>query len=144
MWSSTWSSTWPTNIIFLEAKKPYPHYYQTCHRTYHPSSKMSIDPTLVASRPHHWLATLVAKHDHHQLVNQYSKTFTNIAIILIDAIYKEFYECWLSETLIIKLHLKPIRAWSSLLLAYQLIAMPTFFWSGGWVRKALGHQKSRK
>ena len=55
---------------------------------------MSIDPSLVASRRCHWAATLVAKRGHYQLVDRRSKISTNIAIILIDAIYKEFYECW--------------------------------------------------
>ena len=93
-WSSTWSNTWPTNIIFLEANKPYSHYYPTCHRTYHPSSETSINPILITNRCRHWLATLVTRHGHYQLVDQHSETSTNIAIILIDAIYKEFYECW--------------------------------------------------
>ena len=38
--------------------------------------------------------TFVAKHGHHQLVDRRSKTSINIAIILIDAIYKEFYIYW--------------------------------------------------
>ena len=67
---------WPTNIIFLEANKPYPNYYQTCH--YQPSSNTSIKPT-----------TLEARRGH-QLVNQRSKNFKNIVIILINAIYKDF------------------------------------------------------
>ena len=64
--------------------------------TYHPSSKTSIDFTLVASRSHHCLATFVTRQGHHQLVDQRSKNSTNIAIILINAIYKEFYKCWSS------------------------------------------------
>ena len=30
-WSGTWSNTWSIDIIFLEANKPYLHYYQTRH-----------------------------------------------------------------------------------------------------------------
>ena len=81
MWSSTWSNMWPTDIIFLEANKPYFYYYQTRHC--HSRSETSIE-----------LTALKARHGHHQLVDQRSETSTNIAIILIDAIYKEFYKCW--------------------------------------------------
>ena len=81
-WSKKWSNMWPTDIIFLEANRPYPHYYLTCHR--YPSSKTSIKPTILEARRGH------------QLVDQCSKTFTNIVIIFIDAIYKKFYECWSS------------------------------------------------
>ena len=62
--------------------------------THHPSSKTSIDPTLVESCRCHWLATLVARRSYYQLIDWRSKTSTNIAMILIDAIYKKFYECW--------------------------------------------------
>ena len=130
-WSGTWSNTWPTDIIFLEANKPYLHYYQTRHC--HSCSKTSIEPT-----------ALEARRGHYQLVDRRSKTFTNIAIILIDAIYKEFYECWSSGTLIAKLHLKPIRAWSSFSLTYQLIAVPTPSRCSGWVKEALGYRRGRK
>ena len=117
-WSGTWSNTWLTHIIFKKQTNLILLLSDLSSSTYHPSSKISIDPTLVASRRCHWLATFVARRGPHQLVDRHSKTFTIIAIILIDAIYKEFYECWSSGTLIAKLYLKPIRAWSSLSLAY--------------------------
>ena len=136
-WSSTWCNTWPTNIIFLEANKPYLYYFQNLSSlTYHPHSKISINPTFVARR------------GHHQLVNQHSETFTNIAIILIDDIYKEFYKFWSSCPAWASAHSKTlsqtIRAWSSLSLAYKLIVVPTPFQSGVWVRKALGYPKGRE
>ena len=53
MWSSTWSNTWPTNIIFLEANKPYLHYYQTRHC--HSRSETSIKPTTLEARRGHQL-----------------------------------------------------------------------------------------
>ena len=72
-------------MIFLEANKLYLHYYQNLSLlTYHPSSKTSIN------------LILVAKRGHKQLVNRHSETSTNIVIILINAIYKEFYEYWSS------------------------------------------------
>ena len=67
--------------------KPYLYYYQNSSLlTYHPSSKTNMDPALVM------------RGGHDQLVHQRSKTSTNIAIILINAIYKKFYECWSSYT----------------------------------------------
>ena len=59
--------------------KPYLYYYQTRHC--HPSSKTSIEPTVLEARRGH------------QLVDRRSETFTNIVIILINAIFKEFYKC---------------------------------------------------
>ena len=143
-WSGTWSNMWPTHIIFKKQTNLILLLLDSSSLTHHLSSKTNIDLTLVASRHCHWLATLVAKSGHHQLVDRHSKTSTNIAIIFINAIYKEFYECWSSGTLIAKLYLKPLRAWSSLLLAYQFIAVPTPSWSGDWVREALGHRRGRK
>ena len=143
-WSGMWSNIWLPHIIFKKETNLILLLSDLSSLTYHPSSERSINPTLVMSRRCHWLAILVARRGHYQLVDRHSKTFTNIAIILIDTIYKEFYECWLSGTLIVKLHLKPMRTWSSFLLAYQLIAMPTPFQSGIWVRKALGHRRGRK
>ena len=136
-----WSNTWSTHIIFKKQTYLILLLSDLSSSTYHPSSKTSIGPTLVASCYCHWLVTLVARRSHHQLVDRRSETFAIIAIILIDAIYKEFYEYWLSRTLIAKLYLKLMRAWLSLLLVYQLIVVPTLFQSDGWVRKALGHRK---
>ena len=110
--------------------------------TYHLGSKTNINPTLVASCRCYWLTTLVARCGHHQVVYQHNKISTNIPIIFIDAIYKEFYECWSSRTLIAKLYLKPMRAWLSFSLTYQLIAVPLPSQSGGWVREALGYQRT--
>ena len=112
--------------------------------TYHPNTKTSIGPTLTTNRRCYWLATLVARRGYHQFIDQRSKTSMNIAIILIDFIYMEFYECWSSGTLIAKLHLKPMKVWSSLLLAYQLITVPTPSQSGGLVRKAFGQRRGYK
>ena len=47
------------------------------------------------SRCCHWPVILGARRGHHQLIAWRSKTSTNIAIMLINAIYKEFYKCWL-------------------------------------------------
>ena len=143
-WSDTWSNSWLTQIIFKKRTNHISLLLDSSSSTYHPSSEKSIDSTLVASRRHHWLATLVARRGHYQLLDRHSKTSTNVAIILIDAIYKQFYEWWSSGTLIAKLHLKLMTAWSSLLLAYQLIAVPTPFRSDVWVRKALSHQRGRE
>ena len=141
MWSNTWSNMWPTHIIFKKQTNPILLLSDLSSSTHHPSSETSIDPTLVASRRCHWLATLMVRRGDHQLIDRRSKTSTNIAIILINAIYKEFYECWSSGTIIAKLHLKPIRAWSSLPLAYQLIAVPTPSRSSTWLREALSHRR---
>ena len=135
---------WPTHIIFKKQSNLILLLSDLLSSTHHPSSETSINPTLVASRRCHWLVTLVARRGHHQLVDQYSKTSPNIAIILIDAIYKEFYECWSSGTLIAKLYLKPIRAWLSLSLAYQLIAVPMPSRSDGWIKEAFGHRRGRE
>ena len=143
-WSGTWLNTWPTHIIFQKRTNLILLLSDLSSSTHHPSSETKIDLTLVASRRHHWFAILIAKHGHHQLVNQCSKTSTNIAIIFIDAIYKEFYECWSSKTLITKFHLKSIRAWSSLLLAYWLIAVPTLSQFGAWVKEALSDRRGRE
>ena len=70
---------WLTDIIFLEANKLYSHYYQTRHC--HSSNETSIEPTALEARRGH------------QFVDRRSETFTNIVIILINAIYKEYYEC---------------------------------------------------
>ena len=144
MGSNTWPNTWPTYIIFKKRTNLILLLSNLSSSTHHPSSETSINLTLLARRPRHWPATLVARRGHHQLVNRRSKTFTNIAIILINAIYKEFYECWSSGTLIAKLHLKPMRAWSSFSLVYQLLSVPTPSRSGGLVREALGHRRSRE
>ena len=141
-WFGTWSNTWFIHIIFKKRTNLILLLLDLSSSIHHLSSKTSIDLTLVASRHCYWLATFVARRGHHQLVDQRSKTYTNIAIILIDAIYKEFYERWSSKTLIAKLYLKPMGAWSSLSLIYQLIAMPTPSQFGGWVREALGQQRS--
>ena len=144
MWSNTWPNTWPTHIIFKKQTNLILLLSDSSSSTHHANSKTSIDPILVASRRRHWPAIFVARHGHYQLIDRCSKTSTNIAIILIDAIYKKFYKCWSSRTLIAKLHLKLMRAWLSLLLAYQLIAMPTPSQSGGWVKEALGHRRGRE
>ena len=143
-WYSTWFNTWPTHIIFEKQTNLILSLSDLSSSTYHPSSETRIDPTLVASRRRHWLAILVARRGYHQLVDWGSETSTNITIILIDAIYKEFYEYWLSGTLIAKLYHKLMRAWSSLSLAYQLIAVPTASRSGSWIKKALGHWRGRE
>ena len=143
-WSGTWSNTWPTYIIFKKQTNLILLLSDLSSLTYYPSNQTSIDPTLVASHCCHWLATLVARPGHHQLVSRRSKISSNIAIILIDAIYKEFYKCWWSGTLIAKLYLKPMRAWSSFSLAYQLIAVSMPFRSVVWVREALVHQRGRE
>ena len=143
MWSGMWSNTWPIHIIFKKRTNLISLLSDLLSLIHHPSSETSIDSTLVASRRCHWLATLVARCGHHQLVDRRSKTSTNIAIILIEAIYKEFFECWLSGIFITKLYLKSMRAWSSFSLVYQLIALPTPFQSSIWVREALGHRKAR-
>ena len=39
MWSSMWFNMWPTNLTFLEAKKPDLHYYQTYYHYCHSCSK---------------------------------------------------------------------------------------------------------
>ena len=144
MWSGTWSNTWLTHIIFKKRTNFILLLLDSSSSTYHLSSKTSIDSTLVVSRRRYWFAILVARRSYHELIDRRSKTSTNIAIIFINAIYKEFYECWLSGTLIAKLHLKLMKAWLSLLLAYQLIAVPMPSWFGGWVRKALGHWKGHE
>ena len=75
------------------------------------SSKTSIDPTLVARR------------GYHQLIDWRSEISTNIAIILIDAIYKEFYKCWSSCPAYASAHSKtPSHTYKSLIkpLAYVL------------------------
>ena len=143
-WSGTWSNTWPSHIIFRKQTNLILLLSDSSSSTYHLSSETSIESILVVSRCYHWSATFVARRRHYQPIDQRSKTSTNIAIILINAIYMEFYECWSSGIPIAKLHLQPIRAWSSLLLAYQLIAMSTPFRSDVWVRKALGHRRGRK
>ena len=84
--------------------KPYLHYYQNLSLlTYHPSSKTSIKPTL-----------LEARCGYHQLVDRYSKTSINIAIIFISVIYKELYEYWSSclacKSAYSKLYLKPYKS----------------------------------
>ena len=139
-----WSNTWFTHIIFKKWTNLILLLSDSSSLTYHPSSETSIDPTLVVSWRCHWLVTLVARCSHHQLVDRRSKTFTNIAIILIDAIYKELYKCWSSRTLIAKLHLKLMKAWSSVSLLYQLIAVPTPSRSGGSVRETIGHRRGRE
>ena len=141
IWFGTWSNTWPIHIIFKKQKNLILLLSNLSSLTHHPSSKTNINPTLIVSCRCHWLATLIARRGHHQLIDRRSKTFTNIAIVFIDAIYKEFYECWFSGTLIAKLYLKRMRAWLNLSLAYQLIAVSTPSRSDGWVRKALGHQR---
>ena len=97
IWSGPWSNTWPTHIIFKKQTKLMLLLLDLSLATHHPSSKTSIDPTFVASRRRHWLATPVVRRGHHQLVDRHNKTSMNIAIIFIDAIYKEFYECWLKR-----------------------------------------------
>ena len=71
---------WPTKIIFKKQTNLIFIIIKTCHHRL---------TTLVASIES---TTLEARCDH-QLVDQHSKTSTNIAIILIDAIHKEFYKC---------------------------------------------------
>ena len=144
MWSDTWSNTWPTHILFVKRINLILLLSDSSSSTYHPSNKTSIELILIASRRRHWLVTLVVRRGHHQLVDRRSETSMNISIILIDAIYKEFSKYWLSGTLIAKLYVKPMRAWSSLSLAYQLIIVPTPFRSSGWVREALGHRRGRE
>ena len=52
---------------------------------------MSIDSTLVVSHCRDWFTSFVARRGHHQLIGQRSKISISVAIILLNAIYKEFY-----------------------------------------------------
>ena len=115
-WSGTRSNTWPTYIIFNKQTNLILLLSHLSSLTHHPSSEMGIDLTLVASRRCYWPAIFVARRGHYQLIDWHSKTSTNIAIIFIDTIYKKFYKCWSSGTLIAKLHFKLMRVWLSLLI----------------------------
>ena len=146
-WFDTWSNMWPTNIIF----------------------KKQTNLIFIIIKTHHYqLITLVARQALTLLLKQAAviidlplsdtviiNLLTDIARLLQTSLLSSStlstkssisadQAVPLAHQLIAKLHLKSIRAWSSLLLAYQLIVVPTPFQSGGRVRNVFGYQKSHE
>ena len=148
MWFNTWPNTWLIHNIFKKQTNLILLLSDSSSLTHYPSSETSIEPT-----------TLVASRHCHLTRHSYSKTrsswLTDVARLLqilplssstlsIRSFMNADDAVPLAHQLIAKLFFKPIRAWLSLSLAYQLIPVLMPSRSGGWVRKAFGHQRGRE